>query len=69
MDMLAHCRSMAAFCRQRALFHNENDAFWVQEAKEWERLLSDHVDAHSQSWPDLGPMWPSAICDDPYPLR
>jgi hypothetical protein len=35
MDMLAHCRAMAAFCRQRAAFEGEDDAFWIREAEEW----------------------------------
>jgi hypothetical protein len=29
-DVLAHCRAMAAFCRQRVAFENENDAFWIR---------------------------------------
>jgi hypothetical protein len=39
MDMLAHCRAMAAFCRQRARFEDENDAFWIGEAEEWDKLI------------------------------
>ena len=35
MDMLAHSRAMAAFCRQCAGFEDENDAFWIGEAEEW----------------------------------
>lgn len=43
MDMLAHCRAMAAFCRQRGTFENENDAFWLREADEWDKLISEHA--------------------------
>ena len=39
MDMLAHCRAMAAFCRQRAAFEDENDAFWIREAEAQSLLL------------------------------
>ena len=70
MDALAHCRAMAAFCRQRAMFHNEDDGFWIREAAAWDKLLSDYIDAQPESWPDLGPMWPSTVSDDIiYPLR
>ena len=41
MDMLAHCLAMATFCRQRAAFEDENDAFWIREAKEWDKLISE----------------------------
>jgi hypothetical protein len=41
MDVLAHCRAMAAFCRQRVAFENENDAFWIREA-EVQSLLFGH---------------------------
>jgi hypothetical protein len=34
---------MAAFCRQRAMFEGENDAFWAGEAAEWDKLISHHV--------------------------
>ena len=43
MDDLAHCRAMAAFCRQRAAFENENDAFWIAEAENWDTLISEYV--------------------------
>ena len=43
MDMLAHCRAMAAFCRQRAKFEDENDLFWIREAEEWDKLIFDHA--------------------------
>jgi hypothetical protein len=38
---LAHCRAMAAFCRQRVAFENENenDAFWIREAEAQSLLL------------------------------
>jgi hypothetical protein len=39
MDVLAHCRAMAAFCRQRVAFENENDAFWIREAETQSLLL------------------------------
>jgi hypothetical protein len=38
MDMLAHCRAMAAFCRQHAEFE-KNTSFWIEEAKEWDNLI------------------------------
>ncbi len=41
MDMFAHCRAMAAFCRQRARFESENNAFWIREADEWDKLISE----------------------------
>jgi hypothetical protein len=43
MDMLAHCRAMATFCRQRATFENENDSFWIREAEELENLISEYA--------------------------
>jgi hypothetical protein len=48
MDVLAHCRAMAAFCRQRAEFENENDTFWLGEAEEWDKLISDYSSPQSQ---------------------
>jgi hypothetical protein len=48
MDMLAHCRAMAAFCRQRAAFEDENDAFWIREAKEWDKLISEFASPQPQ---------------------
>jgi hypothetical protein len=36
---LAHCRAMAAFCRQRVASENENDAFWIREAEAQSLLL------------------------------
>jgi hypothetical protein len=39
MDVVAHCRAMAAFCRQRVAFKNENDAFWIREAEAQSLLL------------------------------
>jgi hypothetical protein len=39
MDVLAHRRTMAAFCRQRVAFENENDAFWIREAEAQSLLL------------------------------
>jgi hypothetical protein len=40
MDVLAHCRAMAAFCRQRVAFENENDAFWKRNLCYWSWHLS-----------------------------
>jgi hypothetical protein len=48
MDVLAHCRAMAAFCRQRLVFENENDAFWLSEAEEWDKLISEYSSPQSQ---------------------
>jgi hypothetical protein len=48
MDMLVHCRAMAAFCRQRAAFEGENDAFWGKEAEDWDRMISEHASPPSQ---------------------
>jgi hypothetical protein len=42
MDMLAHCRAMAAFCRQRAQFENVDPSFWIEEAKEWDNLIAEY---------------------------
>jgi hypothetical protein len=49
MDVLAHCRAMAAFCRQRVAFENENDAFWLSEAEEWDKLISEYSSPQSQT--------------------
>jgi hypothetical protein len=49
MDVLAHCRAMAAFCRQRVAFENENDAFWLSEAEEWHKLISEYSSPQSQT--------------------
>jgi len=48
MDMLAHCRAMAAFGRQRAAFEDENDAFWIGEAMEWDKLISEYASPQPQ---------------------
>lgn len=48
MDMLTHCRAMAAFCRQRSTFEGENDAFWFKEAEEWDKLITECVSSESQ---------------------
>jgi hypothetical protein len=34
MDVLAYCRAMTAFCRQRSEFEDENDTFWTSEAED-----------------------------------
>ena len=49
MDVLAHCRAMAAFCRQRVAFENENDAFWLSEAEEWDKLISEYSSPQFQT--------------------
>jgi hypothetical protein len=43
MDMLAHCRAMASFCRQHARFEDEDFAFWAREADEWDILISEQA--------------------------
>ena len=43
MDVLAHCRAMAAFCRQRTEFEGENDTFWTCEAEQWDKLISEYA--------------------------
>ena len=45
MDIMAHCRAMAAFCRQHAQFENENSSFWIEEAKEWDGLITEYSKA------------------------
>jgi hypothetical protein len=42
MDVLAYCRAMAAFCRQRAEFEGESDTFWSSEAAEWGKLIAEY---------------------------
>ena len=42
MDVLAYCRAMAAFCRQRGVFEGESDTFWSSEAAEWDKLISEY---------------------------
>jgi hypothetical protein len=42
MDVLAYCRAMAAFCRQRGMFEGESDTFWSSEAAEWDKLISEY---------------------------
>jgi hypothetical protein len=48
MDVLAYCRAMGAFCRQRAVFEGENDAFWRDEAAEWDKLISEYAISRPQ---------------------
>jgi hypothetical protein len=48
MDVLAHCRAMSAFCRQRVAFENENDTFWTREAEEWDKLIAEYASGQSQ---------------------
>jgi len=63
MDLITRCRAMAAFCRQRAKFEGENDAFWITEAEEWDRLISQHADPHAEEHKSraTGPVWRPAI--------
>jgi hypothetical protein len=49
MDVLAYCRAMAAFCRQRSEFEDENDTFWTSEAEEWDKLISEYASPRPQS--------------------
>ena len=49
MDVLAYCRAMAAFCRQRAEFEGENDTFWISEAEQWDNLIFEYASPRSQS--------------------
>jgi hypothetical protein len=55
MDMSAYCRSMAAFCRQRAKFEGENDAFWIREAEEWDKLIFEYPSAQFRNLITNGP--------------
>jgi hypothetical protein len=48
MDVLAYCRAMAAFCRQRSEFEDENDAFWTCEAEAWDRLIFEYASPRPQ---------------------
>jgi len=43
MNMFAHCRAMAAFCRQRARFEDEDNEFWISEAEEWDKLIFEYA--------------------------
>ena len=43
MNMLSYCRAMVAFCRQRARFETESEAFWIEEADEWNKLASGYA--------------------------
>ena len=43
MNMGTYCRAMAAFCRQRAHFEGEYEAFWLEEAEEWNKLVSGYA--------------------------
>jgi hypothetical protein len=49
MDVLAYCRAMAAFCRQRSEFEGENDTFWTCEAEQWVKLISEYASPRPQS--------------------
>jgi hypothetical protein len=56
MDVLAYCRAMAAFCRQRAEFDGENDTFWASEAAEWDKLISEYASPRPKAEPRK-PVW------------
>jgi hypothetical protein len=56
MDVLAYCRAMAAFCRQRAEFEDENDTFWTREAAEWDKLISEPASPRPKAEP-REPVW------------
>jgi hypothetical protein len=49
MEMIAHCRAMAAFCRQHARFENEEVMFWQSEAKAWDDLVIEHTSMPGRS--------------------
>jgi hypothetical protein len=51
MDVLAYCRAMAAFCRQRAEFEGENDTFWTNEAEELDKLISEYASPRPKAEP------------------
>jgi len=34
---------MVAFCRQRAALEYEDDAFWIREAEEWDKLIAEYA--------------------------
>jgi hypothetical protein len=48
MDVLAYCRAMAGFCRQRVEFEGEDDTFWTREAEEWDELISEYASPRPQ---------------------
>jgi hypothetical protein len=56
MDVLAYCRVMAAFCRQRVEFEGENDKFWTSEAEEWDKLISEYASPRPKAEP-RNPVW------------
>jgi hypothetical protein len=56
MDVLAYCYAMAAFCRQRAEFEDENDTFWTREAEEWDKLISEYASPRPKAEPRR-PIW------------
>jgi hypothetical protein len=55
MNMLSYCRAMAAFCRQRARFDGEYEAFWTEEAEEWNKLVS----SYAGTLEPVGTIWPA----------
>jgi len=55
MDVLAYCHAMAAFCRQRAAFEDENDTFWTSEAEEWDKLISEYASQSRTTQTGLAP--------------
>jgi hypothetical protein len=38
-DTAVFCKAMAAFCRQHAKLDEENEGFWMAEARIWAELL------------------------------
>ena len=64
MDVLAHCLAMAAFCRQRVAFENEDDAFWIREAKEWDKLIAEYASRQAQIQTGQAPRSGSGVADD-----
>jgi hypothetical protein len=38
-DTAVFCKAMAAFCRQHAKLEEENEGFWMAEARIWAELL------------------------------
>ena len=55
MEMLEYCRAMAAFCRRRAQFEREYDAFWMREAAEWDILVCEYATSLPHSKPSKRP--------------
>jgi hypothetical protein len=41
VEALQRCRAMEAFCRQHARMEAESERFWLAEAADWAKRLSD----------------------------